>query len=42
MVENCITIRWILKAPHERAKEFIAYGLGQENLLLEHVEGRPT
>ncbi len=35
MVENCITIAWILRAPEERAKRFIAYGLGQENLLLE-------
>ena len=35
MVENCITIAWILKAPEERAKRFITYGLGQENLLLE-------
>ena len=38
MVENCITIAWILKAPDERAKQFIAYGLGQENLLLEHAK----
>ena len=36
MVENCITIAWILKSPDARAKHFIAYGLGQENLLLEH------
>lgn len=35
MVENCITIKWILKEPDERAKQFMAYGLGQENLLLE-------
>ena len=38
MVENCITIAWILKDPEERAKQFIAYGLGQENLLLEHAK----
>ena len=38
MVENCITIAWILKSPDERAKQFIAYGLGQENLLLEHAK----
>ncbi len=38
MVENCITIAWILKEPDERAKQFITYGLGQENLLLEHVK----
>ena len=38
MVENCITIAWILKSPEERAKQFIAYGLGQENLLLEQAK----
>ena len=38
MVENCITIAWILIAPDERAKQFIAYGLGQENLLLEQAK----
>ena len=38
MVENCITIAWILKDPDERAKQFIAYGLGQENLMLEHAK----
>ena len=38
MVENCITIAWILKCPEKRAKQFIAYGLGQENLLLEHAK----
>ena len=38
MVENCITIAWILKSPDDRAKRFIAYGLGQENLLLEQAK----
>ena len=38
MVENCITIAWILKQPEERAGRFVAYGLGQENLLLEHAK----
>ena len=38
IVENCITIAWILKDPDERAKQFIAYGLGQENLPLEHAK----
>ena len=38
MVENCITIAWILKSPDERAKQFIAYGLGQEKLLLENAK----
>ena len=37
MVENCITIAWILKSPNERAKQFIDYGLGQEKLLLEQA-----
>ena len=36
MVDNLITLAWILKDPTERAKEFILYGLGRENLLLEH------
>lgn len=35
MLENCITLAWILKDPDERARQFIAYGLGQEKLLLE-------
>ena len=38
MVENCITMAWILKAPEERAKLYMAYGLGQENLLLEQAK----
>ena len=38
MVENCITIAWILKDPNDRAKRFIAYGLGREILLLEHAK----
>lgn len=38
MVENCITVAWILKSPDERSKQFIAYGLGQENLLLEQAK----
>lgn len=38
MAENCITIAWILKEPEERAEKFVAYGLGQENLLLEHAK----
>ena len=38
MVENCIIIAWILKEPEERATQYIAYGLGQENLLLEHAK----
>ena len=38
MVEKCITITWILKAPAERAQMYIAYGLGQETLLLEQAK----
>ena len=38
MVENCITIAWILLSPDGRAKQFIAHGLGQENLLLEQAK----
>ena len=38
MVEICITIAWILKSPDKRAKQFIDFGLGQENLLLEHAK----
>ena len=38
MVENCITISWILEKQDERAKQFVAYGLGQENLLLEQAK----
>ena len=40
MVENCITIAWILRNPADRAKRFIAYGLGQENLLLEQAKAQ--
>ena len=38
MVETCITIAWILKDADVRAKQFIDYGLGQENLMLEHAK----
>ena len=38
MVENCITIAWILRKPSERAEQFVAYGLGQESLLLEQAK----
>ncbi len=36
MVDNIITMAWILQEPDKRAKEFMLHGLGQENLLLEH------
>ncbi len=38
MVENCMTLAWILKEPEERAKQFVDYGLGQANLVLEHMK----
>ena len=38
MIENCITTAYILKRLESRAKEFIAYGLGQAMLLLEHLK----
>jgi len=36
MADVYITLAWILKAPDERARKFILYGLGQEKLQLEH------
>ena len=36
MADNYINFSWILKDPHERVKKFIAYGLGQEKLIMEH------
>lgn len=38
MVENCITLAWILKEPEVRAKAFVDFGLGQANLVLEHMK----
>ncbi len=38
MVDVHITLAWILKDPLDRARKFIAYGLGQEKLALEHLK----
>ena len=38
MVENCISLAWILNDPEKRSMDFVAYGLGQENLLLEQTK----
>jgi hypothetical protein len=36
MADNYINFAWIAKAPSERSKKFILFGLGQEKLNLEH------
>lgn len=36
MADVHITVVWILKAPEERSRQFIRYGLGQAKLNLEH------
>ena len=36
MVDLHISLAWILDDPDDRSKKFIAYGLGQEKLNLEH------
>lgn len=38
MVDLYITFAWILKDPLERSKKYIAYGLGQEKLEIEHLK----
>lgn len=38
MVDLNITLSWILIDPEERAKQFIAYSLGQVKLYIEHLE----
>jgi len=40
MVDNYITLAWILKDPEERSQKFISYGLGQEKLQIEHRKAR--
>lgn len=40
MIDAHISLAWILKAPVERSKEYVAYGLGQEKLSLGHLERR--
>ena len=37
MVDNFITVVWILKDPIDRSRKFIDYGLGQEKLQVEHL-----
>ena len=41
MTDAHITLAWILKDPHERAKKYILYGLGQEKLQVEHYKAHP-
>jgi hypothetical protein len=42
MIDIYITLAWIAKDPLQRSRQFIAYGLGQEKLYLEHLkEGAP-
>ena len=38
MVDAHISLLWIFQKPDERANKFIAYGLGQEKLALEHLK----
>lgn len=38
MVDVHITLAWIFKDPVDRSHKFIAYGLGQEKLTLEHLK----
>lgn len=38
MVDCLISLRWILKEPGNRSREFIGYGLGQAKLLVAHLE----
>lgn len=38
LVDNYITLAWILKDPVNRSQKFIDYGLGQEKLQIEHLK----
>jgi hypothetical protein len=38
MIDNHITLAWILKDPVERSKRFVLSGLGQAKLYLEHLK----
>lgn len=38
MVDTHITLAWILCDPNTNAKKYVLYGLGQEKLLIEHLE----
>ena len=42
MVENCITIAWILNSPEERAKQFVSYGVGAREPLAGTSQGWAT
>ena len=38
MIDNHITLSWILKDPSVRAERFVLHGLGQAKLYLEHLK----
>ncbi len=38
MTDAHITLAWILRDPPERARQYILHGLGQEKLLIAHLE----
>jgi hypothetical protein len=38
MIDNHITLAWILKDPAVRSKHFVLHGLGQAKLYLEHLK----
>ena len=38
MVDAYITLAWILDKPTERSEMYVKYGLGQEKLIIEHLE----
>jgi hypothetical protein len=38
MTDAEITLAWILIDPHDRARKYILYGLGQEKLAIEHLK----
>jgi len=38
MIDNYITLAWILKDPAKRSKHYVLYGLGQDKLFLEHLK----
>lgn len=40
MADVHITMAWILMDPVDRSKKFIAYGLGQQKLILEHIKSK--
>src|SRR5438270_180381 len=39
MIDAYITLAWILDKPTERGAKYIDYGLGQEKLFIEYLEG---